>query len=307
VTLFVTYIALPPNPDTDPPEVHQLQYLFAYGAWRDSNLSAQFGQAVLVPDQKPAAYLFRAQGTSHVIYLGAPSLSSQDWQIQELWSDQNGWHANNLSRATGAPSPARASPIAYAAEFEQTQHVHYVGGDGHVYELWWNADGWHCHDLTVASGAPLALQGPSPAGFVSEAAQTQHLYFVGQDSQLHGIRWEAGNWSPHDPFFVGGTPGAAAASPVGYVSDDGVERVAYVGLDGHIHELSFDGSAWDHQDPSQESNTSVDSGAELVAYPGTRPRNAADYCDSRERRFGSTAIKRGRLLEYRGARGCLWV
>jgi hypothetical protein len=262
VTLFVTYIALSN-------EIHQLEYQFALGAWKDSNLSAQVGQAVLAPTEKPAAYLFRAQGTAHVIYLGSVSPSSQDLQIQEFWHDQNGWHANNLtSAAGGAPSPARASPIAYAAEFQQTQHVHYVGGDGHLHELWWDTDGWHHNDLTVASGAPLAQLGTSPAGFVSEAAQTQHVYFIGQDSQLHGIRWKAGNWSRHEP--LGGMPEATAASPVGYISDDGFERVSYVGVDGHVHELSLE-DVWALQDPSLETNTSVDPNAELAAYSGLEP------------------------------------
>ena len=268
VTLYVTYIALPPNPTNESaPEVHQLEYQFAYGAWRDSNLSAQVGQAALVPDQKPAAYLFRAQSTAHVIYLGFASPSSRDPQIQELYADQNGWHANNLTRAaTGAPSPSRASPIAYAVEFEQTQHVHYVGADGHLHELWWNTDGWHWNDLTKASGSPLAQPGTCPTGFVSEAAQTQHVYFVGQDSQLHGIRWKAGNWSRHEP--LGGTPAASTtASPVGYISDDGFEYVSYVGVDGHVHELSLE-DVWGLQDPSLETNTSVDPNAELAAYPG---------------------------------------
>jgi hypothetical protein len=270
LTLYVTYIVLGvlgPNPNENPPEVHQLVYQGAFRAWQDSNLSAQVDPPVLIPDQKPVAYIFRTRG--HVIYLGIASQNSEDHEIQEFFADQSGWHGNNLSRTTGAPSPSRASPIAYVAEFEQTQHVHYIGRDGHLHELW-NSGGWHWHDLTVASGAPLALSGTSPAGFVSEVARTQHVYFVGQDGQVHGIRWKAGNWSPHDPDLVGGTPGSASVSPVGY-SLDGVERVAYVGLNGQVHELSFDGNAWDHQNPSEETNTSVQGNGALAAYPGLIP------------------------------------
>jgi hypothetical protein len=83
------------------------------------------------PNEKPAAYLFRAQGTAHVIYLGSASPSSQDLQIQEFWHDQNGWHANNLTRAAGsAPSPVRASPVAEAGSlrglirFQQAAALH---------------------------------------------------------------------------------------------------------------------------------------------------------------------------------------
>jgi hypothetical protein len=290
--LYVTYISVDK-------EVHQLRYEGAFGAWRDLNLSAQVigPPTPLIPDQKSAAYLFRARGTVHVVYLGFASLDSQFPEIQELWADQSGWHGNNLTRATGAPSPARASPSAYAAEFEKTQHVHYVGRDGHLHELWWNSDGWHWHDFTVANGAPLALPGTSPASFVSEPAQTQHAYFVGQDGQIHGIRWRAGNWSRHDPDLVGGTPGAASVSPVGYISDEGVERVAYVGLDGHVHELSFDGNAWDDQD------TNASGGGALAAYPGGNTRYAATHCHSGPRRFSTTTMEQWRRLEFHGAPG----
>ena len=56
VTLFVTYIALSN-------EVHQLEYQFALGAWRDSNLSAQVGQAALAPtrNRQPTSSALRAR------------------------------------------------------------------------------------------------------------------------------------------------------------------------------------------------------------------------------------------------------
>lgn len=41
LTLYVTYIVLGPNPNENPPEVHQLVYQGAFRAWRDSNLSVQ--------------------------------------------------------------------------------------------------------------------------------------------------------------------------------------------------------------------------------------------------------------------------
>jgi hypothetical protein len=215
VTRCVTYFSV--NAE-GPSEIHQLKFQFDSG-WKDSNLSA--GLAALIPNQRPVAYLFRAPGTVHVIYLGHASPSSLDPQIQELWAyqdcwhanDQNCWQANNLTVATGAPSPTSAPPVAYA---------------------------------------------------------------VGQDNQLHGIRWQAGNWSRHDPILrsqKGRIPGATTASPVGYISD-GVERVSYVGLDRHVHELSFPGDLgdrWDLQDPSLETNTSVDPDAQLAAYPGLEP------------------------------------
>ena len=265
--IYVTYVGLNPSAGTAT-EIHQLQFSLVLGAWQDVNLTEQGGGLPPVPSRSPVAYLFRSEGTVHVFYVGwdGPA-SAPNLHINELWRDRNGWHPNNLTDLIGAPSPSAASPCAYTAEFQQTQHVLYIGEDGHLNELW-RDNNWHHNDLTNAAGPPLAVVGTSTAGFVSETDQTQNVHFVGQDGQLHGVRWRGGRWEPHDADIVGGTPPAAPTSPVGYFSDDGVERVVYLGVDGHVNELSFDGTAWQLEDPSQDANVSVDPNAALAAYEG---------------------------------------
>jgi len=119
-------------------------------------------------------------------------------QIQEFWHDQNGWHANNLTRAAGsAPSPVRASPVAYAAEFQQTQHVHYVGGDGHLHELWWDTDGWH-HPVLLDSNGPEAGMGADagarPGAFAVPAAQKEYVYYPSINFRVAEL-WGPARWS----------------------------------------------------------------------------------------------------------------
>ena len=96
----------------------------------------------------PAGYMFDAQGTKHVVYRGG------DGHIRELWWDADqGWHVNDLTAATGAAGAA-GDPAGYMFDAQGTQHVFYRSRDGHIRELWWNADqGWHATDLTAATGA----------------------------------------------------------------------------------------------------------------------------------------------------------
>src|SRR6266404_5361239 len=98
-----------------------------------------------------------------------------------------GWNHNDLSAATGAPQPI-TPPCAYMFTAQGTQHVDYVGFDGHIHELWWDASGWHHNDLTNASGAPVQTANSRanyPTGYVFPAACQQHVDFIGDDGHVH--------------------------------------------------------------------------------------------------------------------------
>jgi hypothetical protein len=96
-------------------------------------------------------YAFGYTSTQHVMYLDINN------HVAELWWDDNGWHHNDLTAATGVPwAPADGTPLVGFA-FGNTQHVLYWGVNNHVVELWWDDNGWaqgNYNDLTVASGVP---------------------------------------------------------------------------------------------------------------------------------------------------------
>jgi hypothetical protein len=94
------------------------------------NLAAG-GTAVAIPTGSgdPAAYVFRAQGTEHVVYRGP------DNHVHELAKEASGWHHSDLTAATGAPATA-GDPAGYVFDAQGTQHVMYRSGDGHIHELW---------------------------------------------------------------------------------------------------------------------------------------------------------------------------
>jgi hypothetical protein len=117
-----------------------------------------------------------------VIYKGVAG------HVHELWSDGNGWHANDLTAATGAPDAAGGTIAAYAFESQATEHVIYAGVDRHLYELWWD-NRWHVGDLTAATGAP-ASAGATLTGYVSEAEGTQHVVYGSSfDAHIHELWW----------------------------------------------------------------------------------------------------------------------
>ena len=94
----------------------------------------------------PSGYMFAAQGTQHVVFVAEDNEGGG--HIHELWWNSNGWHHHDLTEATRAPLSIRVPPGCYVFDSQGTQHVDYVGNDGHVHELWWDEDGWHHHDLT---------------------------------------------------------------------------------------------------------------------------------------------------------------
>ncbi len=210
-------------------------------SWHQGDLTSQTAAPSASGD--PAGYMFDAQGTQHVVY------RSPDSHIQELWWDAaGGWHHGDLTAATGAPAAA-SDPAGYMFDTQETQHVVFRSGDGHIRELWWDAaGGWHHGDLTAATGAPNAVG--NPAGYVFDAQETQHVMFRGADGHIHELWWDAaGGWHHGDLSAATGAP-AAVGDPAGYMFDaQGTQHVVYRSGDSHIRELWWDAAGgWHHGD-----------------------------------------------------------
>jgi hypothetical protein len=152
------------------------------GPTHHNPLTARIG-APLAGGQ-PIGYIFDAQGTQHVVYVG------EDQHIHELWWDSN-WHHNDLTAATGAPlARLNGIPTGYVFDAQGTQHVVYES-EGHIHELWWDSSGWHYdkdhNDLTAVTGAPAALSNPS--GYVFAAQGTQHVIYNSIDHHIVELYW----------------------------------------------------------------------------------------------------------------------
>jgi hypothetical protein len=163
------------------PGGHIFELWWTRQGWHFSDLTAATGSAAFGGGTLDG-YMFSSQGTQHVIYKGVAG------HVHELWSDGYGWHANDLTAATGAPNAAGGTIAAYAFESQATEHVIYAGVDRHLYELWWD-NRWHVGDLTTATGAPAAA-GATLAGYVSEAEGTEHVVYGSSiDAHIHELWW----------------------------------------------------------------------------------------------------------------------
>jgi hypothetical protein len=145
--------------------------------WHHNDLTAATGAPIA--EGEPTAYVFDVdpnfpQGTQHVVNWGS--------DLHELWWNSNGWHDNDLTTAAGAPPPGEVESDAatgYVFAAQGTQHIIYEElPDARIHELWWDSScGWHHHDLTAATCAPVAFR--PPTGYVFAAQGTQHVVYPG--------------------------------------------------------------------------------------------------------------------------------
>jgi hypothetical protein len=178
----------------------------------------------------PAAYVFRAEGTEHVVYRGF------DNHVHELRKDASGWHHGDLTAMTGAPAAA-GDPASYVFDAQGTQHVMYRSGNGHVHELWWDAtNGWGSGDLTAVTGAPTAAG--DPAAYVFDPEGSQHVIYRAGNGHLYELWWTAAQgWNQGDLTAAAGSPPAAGDPGAYEFRAEGTQHVVYRTADGHLHEM----------------------------------------------------------------------
>ncbi|TDU80683.1 hypothetical protein [Streptomyces sp. KS 21] len=160
-----------------------------------------------------------------------------------------GWHHNDLTAASGGPEIGGAfnNLAGYTWDVDQTQHVVYLGTDGHVHELWFHhGSGWNHNDLTTAAPGNVAALGLT--GYTWDVDQTQHVVYRGTDGHVHELWFHHGSgWNHND--LTTAAPGSPEPHglPTGYTWDvDQTQHVVYLGPHG-IDELWFHhGNGWRH-------------------------------------------------------------
>jgi hypothetical protein len=113
--------------------VHELWWDYENG-WQHNDLTYQTGAPLLRSGAVPSGYVFRYEGTQHVVYQGGDGI------IHELWWDNTGWHHNPLTM--GAPDALLAGndPTGFETTVsvgQGTQRVIYATRESHVIELKW--------------------------------------------------------------------------------------------------------------------------------------------------------------------------
>jgi hypothetical protein len=216
--------------------VHELWYSAdSADGWHHHDLSAATG----APAAINGAFGEEFSSQQHVFFEG------RDLHIHELvWDKNGGWSHEDLTKATGA-GLAAAAPRAYVFYEQGTEHVVYLGTDGHVHELWWQLGQWHHNDLTQRTNAPLATD--PPAGCSRRGSATQHVGFRANDGHIHLLFWINDSWTTADLHGFTQAPQAAPAPLEAYAFDaEQTVHFDYLGTDGGIHELWFAGQDWHH-------------------------------------------------------------
>ncbi|HEX3545954.1 MAG TPA: hypothetical protein VHU62_05175, partial [Mycobacterium sp.] len=123
---------------------------------------------------------------------------------------------------------------------DSSQHVNFIGTDGHVHELYTapNTAGWVDHDLTQLAAAVAPKSDTALDGYWGTDS-SQHVNFIGTDGHVHElyIAPTTAGWVDHDL-----TQLAAAVAPSGVALDaywgtDSSQHVNFIGVDGDVHEL----------------------------------------------------------------------
>jgi hypothetical protein len=170
------------------------------------------------------------------------------------------WNLNDLAPVQGnihvaAPNAGGTGQnlAGFVWESQNTQHVFFIGDDGHIHELYYDT-AWHHNDLTVSSGGPAQPVGHL-AAYVWEKQSTEHIFYVGpgSDTFISHVRelYYDGKWHDHDlnqALPDAPPPDPYNASLVGYVfKQQNTAHVFYIGVDHHVHEFYYDNS-WHHND-----------------------------------------------------------
>ena len=191
----------------------------------------------------PATSFSNAAG-EHVYYMGL------NYHIYQLyWNPATETESVlDLTAMTGAPLVAWG-PITEWGPVPMTsfsnaagEHVYYLGFDRHIYQLYWNSltKTESVLDLTVMTGAPLAVWGPLTS-FSDTAGE--HLYYVGWNSHICQLYWNSSTRTESvlDLTLMAGAPLPAWRTPLTSFSNVAGEHLYYIGTDQHVYQLYWDG------------------------------------------------------------------
>ena len=138
---------------------------------------------------------WQADGGQHVNFVGT------DGHVHELYIHSGAtWEDNDLTAAAGSGViVAAGSPLDGYFGSDTSQHINFIGTDGHVHELYANpGEGWRDNDLSVAAGGALPASGTTLDGYW-QADDSQHVNFIGTDGHIHELYLDPGSpWQNND-------------------------------------------------------------------------------------------------------------
>jgi hypothetical protein len=247
-------------------------YIHPGANWVNNDLTAFSGGGVLPKAGTALTGYWGSDNSQHVNFIGS------DGHVHELYIHPGAnWVNNDLTAlAGGGVLPLEATTLTGYWGSDNSQHVNFVGTDGHVHELYIHPGAnWVNNDLTALSGGGvLPLAGTALTGYWGSDS-SQHVNFVGTDRHVHELYIHPGaNWVNNDLTALsgGGVLPLAGTALTGYWGSDSSQHVNFIGTDRHVHELYIHpGSSWVNNDLTAFSGNGVapTGGSVLHAYWGS--------------------------------------
>jgi hypothetical protein len=164
--------------------VHEL-YIHPNAQWINNDLTVLSGNDIAPsPDSSLCGYLGPDNG-QHINFIGT------DNHVHELYIHPNAqWINNDLTDLSGNGTPPAAnSPLCGYWGSSNTQHVNFIGSDGHVRELYIHSNAqWINNDLTDLSGNGMVPATNSALHSYAQPNGDQHVNYLGAiDAHLHEL------------------------------------------------------------------------------------------------------------------------
>src|ERR1700722_19211527 len=111
-----------------------------------------------------------------------------------------GWVNNDLTQMTGGIAPVPRSALDGYWGSDASQHVNFIGTDGHVHELYIHPGAnWVNNDLTQMSAGGISAAAGSALEAYWRSDASQHVNFIGTDGHVHELYIHPGaNWVNND-------------------------------------------------------------------------------------------------------------
>ncbi len=222
--------------------IHELVY--DSSVWTDNDL---MNSGFPIPDRKTplAAYYTAWNEQQHIIY------ATLDGDVHELVY-ASGWkHHDLMIDISPAPEAANRGTFldAFGTDFNQQQHINYIGADGHIHELFHDGS-WQAKDLSKEAGALtpflLPILTSTLAGYSTEYDDRQHVHYISSDGHVHELLFD-GSWQHLDLTKLSKCPVNANTASVlnGYATNfNSQQHVNFLGTDAHLWEIAFAGGNW---------------------------------------------------------------
>ena len=274
-------------------------YIAPGKAWECNDLTAAAKTNVTVASGSMLAGYYGTDTSQHINFIGT------DGHVHELYANKGaGWAINDLTAASKAPPAAAGTALSSYWQADSSQHVHFIGTNGHVYELYLaTGKPWVCNDLTVNAKAPVSAAAGSALDSYFGKDTSQHINFIGTDGHVHELYANVGaGWAHNDLTAASNGPAPVAGSPLcGYMQADSGQHVNFVDGSGHVRELYLaTGKPWVCNDltvTNPDVETMLDITVAAAAAPGAHivvyaaPNNEKGWVDALSTAIHDTANK----------------